>query len=92
MGYIGAALMVEVAPMATEFTISRRDGGEGHTIFTRSDGEIFHLFEHGDGQASLCHNDKTPKGINAGISIPNKFVWAEKLILDYPTGWPVYSR
>jgi hypothetical protein len=75
--------------MTTGLTVSRRDIGEGHIIFTRSDGEVFHLMWHENGQASLFHNDKVPpNGIDLHTNITDKMARAEELILAYPTGWP----
>ncbi len=75
--------------MATGLTVTRRNIGEGHIIFTRSDGEIFHLMWHEDGQGSLFHNDKVPPdGISLATNIADKPARAEALILAYPTGWP----
>jgi hypothetical protein len=75
--------------MANELTVTRRDIGEGHIIFTRSDGEVFHLMWQETGQASLFHNDKVPSdGIGLDVSIPDKPARAKALILAYPAGWP----
>ena len=38
--------------MSTGLTVTRRDIGEGHVIFTRSDGEVFHLMWHEGGEAA----------------------------------------
>ena len=79
----------EMASMATGLTVTRRDVGEGHIIFARSDSEVFHLMWNENGQASLFHNDKVPPdGISLDVNIPDKSAQAEKLILAYPTGWP----
>jgi hypothetical protein len=81
--------MVEISSMTTGLTVTRRVVGEGHIIFARSDGEVFHLMLHEDGQASLFQNDKAPPdGISLDVNIPDKPAQAEKLILAYPNGWP----
>jgi hypothetical protein len=75
--------------MTIGLTVIRRDIGEGHIIFTRNDGEIFHLMWNENGRASLFHNDNVPPdGISLDVNIPDKPAHAEKLILAYPTGWP----
>ena len=78
--------------MPTGLTLIRRDVGEGYMVFTRSDAEVFYYIWNADGSASVFHNDLvTPHGIDLGISVPDKFAHVEKLILAYPTGWPVNS-
>jgi hypothetical protein len=75
--------------MVAGLTVTRRDVGDGHIIFTRSDGEVFHLKWHESGQGSLLRNDDVLRdGISLDVNIPDKPAWAEKLILAYPTGWP----
>jgi hypothetical protein len=75
--------------VATELTVDRHDVGEGHIIFTHSDGEIFHLMWHESGHASVFHNDKVPPGgIGLDVNIPDKPARAKELILTYSTGWP----
>ena len=76
--------------MTGKQTVTRQDIGKGHIVFTRSDGEVFHLkWQDDSGQASLYHENKPPPaGISLDVSIPDKPRRAEQLILDYPTGWP----
>ena len=75
--------------MATERTATRHDESGVHSIYTRSDGEVFHLWRHEDGHASLLHNNAPPpNGIDLGVSIGDKFAAAQKRVLEYPDGWP----
>jgi hypothetical protein len=74
--------------MTTGLTVWKHDIGEGHVVFTRSDGEVFHLMWHESGQASLFHNDTTPSnGIGLDLNVMDKFSRAEQLILAYPADW-----
>ena len=73
----------------TALTIIRRDESGFHSVYTRSDGEVFHLRWLGDGYASLTHNDaEPPNGIGFGKSVGDKYAAAAKRILEYPDGWP----
>ena len=74
--------------MTTGLTVTRRDVGERHIIFTRSDDEVFHLRWHESGQASVFHNEKPPSdGIGLDLNVQDKPARAEELILAYPSGW-----
>jgi hypothetical protein len=70
--------------MSIGLTVTRQD----LSIFTRSDGEVFHLVYRKDGGASLFHVDRPPPdGTDLDVSIEDKPAWAEKLILAYQTNW-----
>ena len=71
--------------MKAALTITRQVVGDGHVIFTRSDGEVFHLKWLESGHASLFHEDEPPPyGIGLDVGIADKPARAEKLILAYP--------
>jgi hypothetical protein len=75
--------------MTTGMTVTRQDAGDGHTILTRSDGEVFHLLRHDDWHASLYHGDKKePYGIGLDAHLTDTVGEAEKLVLAFPIDWP----
>ena len=71
-------------------TVTRRDIGPGHIVFTRSNDEVFQLVWSERGHASLNHSD-CPDGIDLDVSISDKPARAEELIFAYPDYLPQRS-
>ena len=76
--------------MTSEATVTRQDVGGGRSIFTRSDGHVFHLVWHENGSASLFHDDAAPPDkIEFHVGISDKLAAAKARILEYPDGWVI---
>lgn len=73
--------------MATELTIAKRRVDGSETIYTRSDGEVFHADLYDNGHVSLYHSNRPPDGVDLHPNIWDRGAYVEKLILAYRGRW-----
>jgi hypothetical protein len=56
--------------MKAALSVTRQDITANHSVFTRSDGEVFELVWNKDAESSLFHKDRPPPGgINLDVDI-----------------------